>query len=251
MTPGASIRRIEPALAGGRAVKFLCLTCAARYGAQSPIADAYLTDGRWAVRPVRPFSRNEQADFDKLRSLVRVPVEPCALYLGALSAGGSREVLHLSCRRCGTPVATTPKHLVSAALGHPGQREPGGDLVAWIASRGEVRHALDDGSRRLAARDRSAAQIRPRQGQSPGTGLRADPRWDSTLRMLQPLLEEIWSGVPEPRRPTVVAVSRARVSHPAKSTMYAILGVHIVPWCDEDEAELVAPLDGSLLSDVV
>ncbi len=180
---------------GRRSVLFHHLGCACRHVVASPIAEVLHVDtasaavvraalrvqgheeNGWFARAIRTNSRdqfsNALASYVELsKQTEKAPQLDAKGWAGLIGprqgrteSAVSATPLDMHCNKCGSDIHRTPTQLVGAAQKHPGQRQAGGPLVAYLADRGEVVYRIDEYAEQLAIRDRRAQRaVRRRMG---------------------------------------------------------------------------------------
>ena len=172
-----------------RAVSFVHLRCAVRFGIESRLAFALHLDvapPEWGVEPAwhiferqpegRDNFKTRQALAKRLlsapggqepdrRSAVQALVQdrlPHLLRGGDLRPADSDEVLRLYCTKCCVWISVPSRLLADRAERHPGHDIDESELVAYLADRGEVLYWRDAHAEELVRRDRRARNARQR-----------------------------------------------------------------------------------------
>ena len=169
-----------------RAVSFVHLGCAALFGVKSELAWALPpsippeqdVERGWQILVLKPESRD---DFKKRGSLARRLVSTPggrdadrrgkvatmvrdrlrhSLRGGDLRPGDSDEALRLYCPKCCIWISVPSRRLTDHAERHPGH-EANGELVAYVADRGEIVYRRDAYAEELVRRDGRARGRQP------------------------------------------------------------------------------------------
>jgi hypothetical protein len=169
---------------GHRTVVFCHLACACRHAVVSRIAEAFYVDTAspvlvrtglsrvhgheehgWYARAIRPLGRDKftwtlAASLNLSAQMSTAPqldakgwAKTIGPEQGRTEPAASETPLDLYCNKCGVRIRRPAAELVGAAQKHPGQHEPGGKLVAYLADRGEVVYRIDAYAEQLTTRD--------------------------------------------------------------------------------------------------
>ncbi len=172
---------------------FCHLACACRHAVASPMAEAFYIDTAspaifrtvliahghkedgWFARVTRAHSRDQftrtlvsYLDLSAQKSTApQLDAKGWATLVGPRQElpepAVSATPLNLYCSKCGVRVRCTPAPLVEAAQKHPGQQQPGVQLLAYLADRGEVVYRIDDYAEQLVTRDLRAQRAARRR----------------------------------------------------------------------------------------
>ena len=190
--------------AGHRSVEFHHLGCACRHAVASKVAEVLYLDTAtpdlerkalkvlegheapgWYAKTFRVPGRDQwgKTHADSLAYVVELQQATTAQLVAARWAkvllprrnyrtqpAASTTPMAMYCRKCCVAIHRTPMQLVDAAQRHPGQRQVGGQLIAYLADRGEVVYRIDDHAEQLAVRDRRAQRAAHRAEEPPRRG---------------------------------------------------------------------------------
>jgi hypothetical protein len=170
-----------------RAVSFVHLSCAALFGVDSELAEAWPSNSLpeqgvepgWQILVLKPDGRD---DFKKHMALVQSSFSapgakellrkqkaailaqerlPRLLGDGELRPGDSDEMLRLYCTKCCIWISIPSRRLADHAERHPGPEGDGVLLLAYVTDRGEVLYWRDAHAEELVRRDRRARHQPP------------------------------------------------------------------------------------------